>query len=150
MKLSLKDGRVAPLLQFRCYQLKTEEAFEMKNVTRLVFSPLASLIVASAVCALPTTYRLPLQSSSVEQTSPQTQSVSGKIASVDKTSFTLTVATGTSNSEQQFQRTAPKTMNFTVDQNTTIDGKLQVGASADVTYREDSGKNVAISVRVTS
>jgi hypothetical protein len=140
---------MASLLQFCRYQLKTQEVFEMKNVARLVFSPLASLIVASAVCALPTTHRLPLQSSSAEQTAPQTQSVSGKIASVDKTSFTLTVATGTSNSAQQLQPTAtPKTMNFTVDQNTTIDGKLQVGASADVTYREDSGKNVAISVRV--
>jgi hypothetical protein len=121
----------------------------MKNVTRFVFSPLASLVVASAVWALPTTHSPSPKSSSVEQTAPQTQSVTGKIASVEKTSFTLSIATSTSNSEQQFQKSAPKTMNFTVDKNTTIDGKLQVGASADVTYREDSGNNVAISVHVT-
>jgi hypothetical protein len=121
----------------------------MKNVTRLLLSPLASLVVASAVWALPATHSPSPKNALAEQTAPQTQSVSGKIASVDKTSFTLTVATGTPNSGQQLQQSAPKTMNFTVDKNTTIDGKLQVGSSADVTYREDSGKNMAISVRVT-
>lgn len=39
-------------------------------------------------------------------------------------------------------------MNFLLDKNTTIDGKLKVGATADVTYREDSGQNVAISVHI--
>ena len=34
-------------------------------------------------------------------------------------------------------------------QNTTVDGTLKVGANADVTYREDAGKYVAISVRVS-
>ena len=142
---------MAALLRFRYYQLKlnTEEVFEMKNVTRLLFSPLASLVVASAVWALPPTHSASPKNGSAEQTAPQTQSASGKIASVDKNSFTLTLATSTSNSAQQFQQSAPKTMNFTVDKNTAIDGKLQVGANADVTYREDGGKNVAISVRVT-
>jgi hypothetical protein len=121
----------------------------MKNVTRLLFSPLAGLVVASAVWAVPAMHSPSPKNGSAEQTAPQTQSVSGKIASVEKNSFTLTVATPTSNSGQQFQESAPKTMNFTVDKNTTIDGKLQVGSIADVTYREDSGKNVAISVRVT-
>ena len=41
-------------------------------------------------------------------------------------------------------------MNFLIDKNTTIEGKLQVGATADVTYREDNGSNIAISVRVGS
>ena len=31
-------------------------------------------------------------------------------------------------------------MTFQIDKNTTVDGKLKVGANADVTYREDSGK----------
>jgi len=38
-------------------------------------------------------------------------------------------------------------MTFQIDKNTTVDGKLQVGAKAYVTYREESGKWVAISVR---
>jgi len=29
-----------------------------------------------------------------------------------------------------------------------VDGKLKVGASADVTYRQESGNNIAISVHV--
>jgi hypothetical protein len=39
-------------------------------------------------------------------------------------------------------------MSFTIDQNTTVEGKLKVGANADVTYRQDNGANVAISVHV--
>jgi hypothetical protein len=41
-------------------------------------------------------------------------------------------------------------MTFHIDNNTTVEGKLKVDANADVTYREDHGSNVAISVRVTS
>jgi hypothetical protein len=76
----------------------------------------------------------------------QAQSVTGTIASVSKNSFTLTLGSAMSQREQ----TSPRTMMFLIDKNTTIDGKLRVGASADVTYREDNGNNVAISVRVAS
>ncbi len=54
-----------------------------------------------------------------------------------------------SNLGQQLQDSSPKTMTFQIDKNTTVDGKLQVGANADVTYREDGGKLMAISVRVS-
>jgi hypothetical protein len=40
-------------------------------------------------------------------------------------------------------------MSFAIDKNTTIDGKLKVGSSADVTYRQDNGANIAVSVHVT-
>jgi hypothetical protein len=40
-------------------------------------------------------------------------------------------------------------MTFVIDKNTTIEGKLKVNANAEVTYREDGGNNVAISVHVT-
>jgi len=39
-------------------------------------------------------------------------------------------------------------MAFQLDKNTTIEGSLRVGASADVTYRQEKGANVAISVHV--
>ena len=78
------------------------------------------------------------------QTPDQAQSVTGTIASVTKNSFTLTLGSAMSQREQ----TSPRTMMFLIDKNTTVDGKLRVGASADVTYREDNGNNVAISVRV--
>jgi hypothetical protein len=40
-------------------------------------------------------------------------------------------------------------MTFLIDKNTTVEGNLKVNANADVTYREESGSNVAISVRIT-
>jgi len=40
-------------------------------------------------------------------------------------------------------------MTFMIDKNTTLEGKLKVNANAEVTYREDNGKNIAISVKVT-
>lgn len=78
------------------------------------------------------------------QVPDEAQSVTGTIASVGKNSFTLTLGSAMSQREQ----TSPRTMMFLIDKNTTIDGKLRVGANADVTYREDNGNNVAISVRV--
>jgi hypothetical protein len=83
------------------------------------------------------------------QTSTEAQSVAGTIASVGKKSFTLTIASAISAKEQS-QQTNPKTMIFLMDKNTTIDGQLRVGASVNVTYREDNGNNVAINVRVPS
>ena len=47
----------------------------------------------------------------------------------------------------QQEQTSARSMVFLVDKNTTIDGKLRVGASADVTSREETGHNVALSVR---
>ena len=126
----------------------------MKKGTRIAFSALVGFIVVTLVAAvwpLPATTTHSAQQSATNGQAPaQTQSVSGKIASVEKDSFTLTVGSTISNPSQQLQQTAPKTMKFVIDKNTTVDGKLQVGANADVTYREDSGKNLAISVRVTS
>jgi len=40
-------------------------------------------------------------------------------------------------------------MKFQIDKNTGIEGSLKVGASADVTYRQEKGANIAISVHVT-
>jgi hypothetical protein len=120
----------------------------MKKELKVILSAMASLILVAVVCAIPVT--LPNSTVTHEQTAAATQSVSGKIASIEKTSFTLNVGPShtMSNMGQQLQD-SPKSMTFQIDKNTTVDGKLQVGASADVTYREDGGKNVAISVRVS-
>jgi spore coat protein U-like protein len=118
----------------------------MKNVCRVFLPTLACLTLIAPAWALPPT------ATHSEQTTPQEQSVSGKIASVDKSSFTLTIGQSQTSSERQNlqQDTAsPKTMAFQLDKNTTIEGSLKVGASADVTYRQEKGANVAISVHVT-
>lgn len=115
----------------------------MKKHVRIGVSVITTLAFASVLCAIPPRAH---SQAKTTQTAPATHSVSGKVASVSKNSFTLTLA-GEKISSSPTQAT-PKTMSFLVDNNTTIEGKLQVGANADVTYREDGGSNVAISVRV--
>src|SRR5437879_12226363 len=125
----------------------------MRNVGRGFFSTLACLALAVAVWSLPaTTHGTGTLGSSNSQDAAQQQSVSGKIASVEKNSFTLTVGQSQTSSEKnnvQLEAGNPKTMTFQLDKNTTIEGSLKVGASADVTYRQEKGANIAISIHVT-
>lgn len=121
----------------------------MKNVSRIALSVLAFLFFVSALGILPTRAQTAKQG---QQPSAQAQTVSGKIASVDKSSFTLNVTSGGGEKSQHLMSTeasGPKTMTFQIDKNTTVDGQLQVGANADVTYRQESGNNIAISVHVS-
>ncbi|HXH67405.1 MAG TPA: hypothetical protein VNI81_09400 [Candidatus Limnocylindrales bacterium] len=122
----------------------------MKREQKLIWAALTSLLVVAAIGALPPAHAN--NTTITEQTAASTQSVSGQIADVQKTSFTLSIGAShtMSNQGQQLQQeTQPKSMTFQIDKNTTVDGKLKVGANADVTYREDAGKLVAISVRVS-
>lgn len=126
----------------------------MKKPLRLaVFATLASLILVAAAWGLPpaTTGGSTHQAVTPAQAPAAQQSVSGKIASIGKDSFTLTVGASHPTAGHQLvqEPASPKTMTFVIDKNTTIEGKLKVNANADVTYREDGGNNVAISVRVT-
>ena len=70
----------------------------------------------------------------------ENQSVSGKIASVGDAAFELSVA-----KENQ----KAQTVQFLVDDQTKVEGKLSVGAQAMVEYRSDSGNNIAVRVVVT-
>jgi hypothetical protein len=112
-----------------------------------------TLVVAVWAFSPPTTHDPALLSLSNSQDPAQQQSVSGKIASVEKNSFTLTLGQSQTSSERQNLRqdmASPKTMTFQIDKNTTIEGTLKVGANADVTYRQEKGANIAISVRVAA
>lgn len=125
----------------------------MKNPRRIVFATLTGLILVAAAWGLPpaTAGGTTDQAATSAQASAAPQSVSGKIASIGKDSFTLTVAASHPAAGHQFVQdpAGPKTMTFVIDKNTTIEGKLKVNANADVTYREDNGNNIAISVHVT-
>jgi hypothetical protein len=131
----------------------SQEGSVMKNARQIVVSTLASLLLVAVVWASPPAAISTHLSATAEQASAQPQSVSGKITSVAKDSFTLNPASShTAAAGQQFQQepSGPKTtMTFLIDKNTAVEGNLKVNASADVTYREESGSNVAISVRVT-
>ena len=127
----------------------------MKNVCRVFLPTMACLTLIAPVWALPpsTTHSATVLGLSNEPNAQQQQSVSGKIASVEKSSFTLTIGQSQTPSGRQNLRrdpASPKTMTFQLDKNTTVEGTLKVGANADVTYREENGANVAISVHVAS
>ncbi|OLB21945.1 MAG: hypothetical protein AUH16_01050 [Acidobacteria bacterium 13_2_20CM_57_7] len=102
----------------------------MKNVGRVFLTTVAGLTLVVAVWAFspPSTQEAALLNLSSTSNVPQEQSQTQNL--------------------QQDPATA-KTMTFLIDKNTTIDGSLKVGANADVTYRQEKGSNVAISVRVT-
>ncbi len=124
----------------------------MKKETRVGVSVLVGLALAVVMWTLaPGTGNVQAAVTTMSAQDAQTpaapQSVSGKIASVEKSSFTLTVASEKPSVSESSG--GPKSMTFQVDQNTTIDGKLKVGANADVTYRQEGGNNIAISVRVS-
>jgi len=110
-----------------------------------------SLAVAFTVVAANATNRTTMIHQQSQDPAPQTQTASGKITAVDKSSFSIAVATARNSSPGQQlteQGAGSQTMTFAIDKNTTVDGKLKVGASADVTYRQESGNNIAISVHV--
>lgn len=70
---------------------------------------------------------------------PLTQSLSGKIASVGDAEFSVQVT-----KDQDVN-----TVQFLVDDKTKVEGKLSVGAQATVEYRSNEGKNIAVRVIVT-
>ena len=127
----------------------------MKSTWQIVLSILTGSILATALGASPprtaTNGDPPHQKAAKDQGETQFQSASGKIASVQRNSFTLETNESTPPG-QQFRQGGkhPNTMIFLIDENTVVDGKLIVGANADVTYRQKDGNYVAVSVQVTN
>jgi hypothetical protein len=70
---------------------------------------------------------------------PETQSASGKIASVGEAQFSISIG-----KDQD-----KKDLQFVIDENTKVDGQLTVGAQATVDFKLDGGKNIATHVIVT-
>lgn len=65
------------------------------------------------------------------------QTVSGSVTNVSDNSFTIQVA-GEEN----------KTMDFVTNENTRIEGNLEVGSNVEVTYHTEDGNNIATHVKV--
>src|SRR5216684_3660727 len=106
---------------------KIRGGFKMRNVGRVFFTTLAGLTLVVAVWAFspPTTHDTALLSLSNSQAAAPEQSVSGKIASVEKNSFTLTVGqsqTSTAGQNVLQDSASPKTMVFQLDKNTASEG----------------------------
>lgn len=140
----------------------------MNRIQKLSLTIFSAALLAGATVALPSpaaAQATPSSGSSQSQATPSTnssqtqdlQSVSGKITSVSGKTFTLSTSSSMPSSPagQQFQSSpsaaqSGQSMTFTINDNTTVSGKLAVGANADVTYRSSGGENIAVSVRVTS
>lgn len=121
----------------------------MKNIHRVGLSIIGVSLIAAGTWALPVSAPAP-KAPVAAQASIQLQSASGQIATVSRDSFTLTTTNGASQGEEFAQvDSTSKTMLFVIDDNTTIDGKLTVGANADVVYRDDNGNHMAVSVTVS-
>ena len=72
------------------------------------------------------------------QPTPENQSLSGKIASIGDAAFAVEVAKGKD----------VNTVQFMVDEQTKVEGKLAVGAQATVEYRSNADKHIAVHVVV--
>jgi hypothetical protein len=122
----------------------------MNNITRIGLSIVSGSLLAVATWALPAALPSAAPVQDAAKGDVKLQSVSGTISTVQRDSFTL-VTSASSIQGAQFQRleSNTKTMMFIIDQNTTVDGKLKIGANADVIYRVDAGNNMAVSVTVS-
>lgn len=119
----------------------------MNKMARVGVSVIACLAIAGFLSVAPSLARKSAALSA--QSAAETHTVSGKITAIGKNSFTLLVGSTKKMSEESSNESNNgKSMTFLVDSNTTIDGSVQVGVDADVTYRIDSGQYVAVNVRV--
>jgi hypothetical protein len=121
----------------------------MKNIHRIELSLITGSLITVGAWALPVTAPVSSRAEMPGQ-SVQLQSASGQIANVSRNSFTLTT-TGNATQGEAFAQVdnTSKTMLFVIDDNTTVDGKLTIGANADVVYRDDNGNHMAVSVTVS-
>jgi hypothetical protein len=66
------------------------------------------------------------------------KNAAGKVVGVTPTSISVEVQ----------ESGQPKTLDFAIDSNTKVEGKLAKNASVQVTYRIEEGRNIATLVRV--
>ena len=100
------------------------------------------LVTLFVVCFTIAAWSTPLQAlpaAGRARPTPDSQSLSGTIASVGDAEFSVQAAKNKDGSAVQ----------FVVDDKTKVEGKLEVGARATVEYRTDAGTNIAVHVVVT-
>jgi hypothetical protein len=105
---------------------------------RTALSLAAMFIVSFAAVSLATPIPAGLVPASLLP-NPGNQSQSGKIASIGDAAFSLEVTKGQER----------KTIEFLIDGDTKVEGKLKVGSLATVEYRSADGSNIAVHVVVT-
>jgi hypothetical protein len=104
------------------------------------FRTILSLASMFLVCFTIAVWSQPLPSEAASNKVPDTQSITGKISAIGDASFSLDVL-----KDQKVT-----TVQFLIDGNTKVDGKLTVGSKASVEYKSDSGTNIATHIVVAT
>jgi hypothetical protein len=97
-----------------------------------------SMATMFMLCFTVAVWASPLKAVENSVPEPETQSVSGKIASVSDAEFTMEI--------RQNQQTLK--VRFLVDSNTKVEGKLAIGSQATVDYRAEGSNNIAAHVSI--
>ncbi|HEV2489284.1 MAG TPA: hypothetical protein VGT03_05720 [Candidatus Acidoferrales bacterium] len=114
----------------------------MKDIAKSYLSAALGLLLVGGVWALPATraHREAKQAAIQAQDQQKSLEATGKIASVTESDFTL---------EVQKPDGTVDPMTFMTDKDSVLNGKLVEGATADVTYRVEKGKNIVVSAHIT-
>jgi hypothetical protein len=108
---------------------------------------ICSLVVLGTVLAvMPAAGAVGASIALVYRQTANVQSASGRITVVQGNTFTLQVSTNHKNS--QGKDNGQNTLTFTIGQDTDVSGKIAIGADANVTYRQQDGNNIAVSVHI--
>jgi hypothetical protein len=78
------------------------------------------------------------------------QSTSGKISAIQDDTFTIEIQEVKPPGAGFREQDHISSMTFQIDRSTKIEGRLEVGANADVLYQRKGDNNVAVTVRVTA
>jgi hypothetical protein len=111
------------------------EVLHMRFRTMVLLDSFVLLALAIASWSRP----LPNPINSLFAAKPEAHSISGKIAAVGETQFALDI----------LKNQKPDIVNFVIDQKTSVEGKLTVGAQAAVDYRVEGEKMIATRVIIT-
>jgi hypothetical protein len=110
---------------------------EVHSIMR--FRTAASIATLFMLCFTISLWSVPVSAEGgPSRNSPEPSSVSGKIANVNTSQFTLSL-----NRNQN-----PNKLEFVIDSNTKIEGKLAIGSQATVDYRAEGQQLVATRVVV--
>lgn len=105
------------------------------------FRTALSLATLFVVCFTVASWAAPVTDRLIPTTvvpAPDNPSQSGKIASIGDAAFSLEVTNGQEK----------KIIEFLVDDDTKMEGKLKIGSHATVEYRSADGRNIAVHVVV--
>ncbi|HKW89731.1 MAG TPA: hypothetical protein VJN21_13365 [Candidatus Acidoferrales bacterium] len=114
----------------------------MNDTLKSYLSAAAGLVLVGAIWVSPATraHRQARQTALQAQAQSKTLEASGKIATVSDNQFTVEV-------QKSDNSVAPVT--FITDKDSVVEGKIVEGATADITYRVDNGKNFVVRARIT-